>query len=66
MICSLILFLIPYLQAYADLAQLPFPDSEETNITRRLLESQMIAYILLAVGIIGLTWFVKVDTALLE
>ncbi len=65
-IFSLIMFLVPYLQAYADLAQLSFPDSDEANIARRRLESQMIAHILLASGIIGLTWLVKIDTALLE
>jgi len=60
-ICSLILFLIPYIRTYSELAQLDFPNSDEANATRRQLESQMIAYALLATTVIGLTWLAKVE-----
>jgi len=59
-ICSLILFLIPYIRAYSELAYLDFPNSDEANATRRQLESQMIAYVLLVTTVIGLTWLAKV------
>lgn len=60
-ICSLILFLIPYIRAYSELAQLDFPNSDEANATRRQLESQMIAYTLLTSVVIGLTWLTRIE-----